>query len=70
MLVTKKWAVSTTAILVTVFLMASLAQFGAVEANPGFPPGIFDEPTIYIASPSLGKIYQETSIPIEIDVLP
>jgi hypothetical protein len=72
-LVVVRWAVLATATLATVFLMAALAQFGVVEANPGIPPGIFDDPTINIDSPRLyqgGKIYQETSIPIEVDVLP
>ena len=32
-LVAMRWAVLATAILVTVFLMAPLAQFGAVEPN-------------------------------------
>jgi hypothetical protein len=66
LLVVIRWAA--TAVIVTFFLMATLAQFGAAEANPG----IFDEPTIYIASPLLylGKTYQETSIPIEVDVYP
>ena len=68
LLVAVRWVVFATAIIVTLFLVAPLAQFGAVEANPG----TFDEPTIYIASPLLypGKIYQETSIPIEVDVYP
>ena len=64
-----RWAA--TVILVTVFLMATLAQFGGVEANPGIP-GIFDAPTIDIDSPHMypGDIYQETSIPIEVRVSP
>jgi hypothetical protein len=37
-----RWAVLATAILVIVFLMAPLAQFGAVEANPfSFRPGLY-----------------------------
>jgi hypothetical protein len=49
-LVVVRWAVLATATLATVFLMAALAQFGVVEANPGIPPGIFDDPTINIDS--------------------
>jgi hypothetical protein len=69
LLVAMRWAA--TAILVTVFLVAPLAQFGAVEANPGIP-GIFDAPTIDIDSPHMypGDLYQETSIPIEVRVSP
>jgi hypothetical protein len=69
LLVAVRWVA--TAILVTIFLMAPLAQFGAVEANPGIP-GIFDAPTIDIDSPHMypGDIYQETSIPIEVRVSP
>ncbi len=57
-----------TAFIVTVFLMATLAQRGAVEANPGIS-GIFRDPTIHIDSPNFGKIYLETSIPIEVDII-
>ena len=69
LLVAVRWVA--TAILVTIFLMAPLAQFGAVEANPGIP-GIFDAPTIDIDSPHMypGDLYQETSIPIEVRVSP
>jgi hypothetical protein len=69
LLVAMRWAA--TAILLTVFLTAPLAQFGAVEANPGIP-GLFDDPTIDIDSPHMypGDIYQETSIPIEVRVSP
>jgi hypothetical protein len=59
-------AVLATAILVTVFLTVPLAQFGAVKANPEY---FFCSPAIGIVSPSFGKIYQETSIPIKVDVL-
>jgi hypothetical protein len=45
--------------------MAPLAQFGAVEANTYF----FCSPAIGIVSPSPGNPYQETSIPIKVDVL-
>ena len=49
--------------------MATLAQRGAVEANPGIS-GIFRDPTIHIDSPNryAGKIYLEISIPIKVDV--
>lgn len=63
-----RWVFLATAILVTVFLMEPLAQFGAVEANPG----PFECPAIDIDSPHMypGDIYQETSIPIEVRVSP
>ncbi len=66
---TMRWAVLATAILVTVCLMVSFPQFGAVKANPG----PFECPTIHIDSPRLyqgGKIYREASIPIKVDVHP
>jgi len=67
LLVAVRWAVLVTAIPVIVFLVAPLAQFGAVEATSPF-----DDPIIDIASPILypGEIYQETSIPIEVRVFP
>jgi hypothetical protein len=47
-----RWAVLATAILVTVFLMAPLAQFGSVEANPfSFSPGL------YVYSPGSSHVY-------------
>ena len=64
-----RWAVLATAILLTVFLMAPLAQMGVVLANP-FMFG----PHIGIASPQQFKennyqtIYQTTSIPIQIQI--
>jgi hypothetical protein len=63
-----RWAVSAIAILVTLFLMASLAKFGAVEANPR----PFECPDIQIDYPLNypSDIYQETSIPIEVRVSP
>lgn len=58
-------ATSATAILATLFLMASLAKFAAVEANPL----TFDCPYIHIDLPKVYPyIYQETSIPIEVRV--
>lgn len=66
-MVAVRWAVLATAILVTVFLMASLAQFGAVEATSPL-----DDPTIDIASPVLylQDIYRENSMPIKVNVYP
>jgi len=47
-----RWAVLATAILVIVFLMTPLAQFGSVEANPfSFRPGL------YVRSPASSHIY-------------
>ena len=75
LLVPMKWAA--TAILVTVFLMATFAQRGVAEADipfddPGISDGSLYDPDINIDSPSLypEEIYQETSIPIEVSVNP
>jgi hypothetical protein len=68
LLVAVRWAVLATAVLATVCLMAPLAQFETVKANPG----MYDYPVISIDSPVLypAEIYQETSIPIEVSVFP
>ncbi len=52
-------------VLVIVFLMEPLAQFGTVEAQ--YP---FCNPAIEIDSPQPEEVYNTTSIPIEIVVLP
>lgn len=67
-LVAMRWAA--TAILVTLFLMAPLAQFGGVEANPAIP--LYYDPTIRIDSPHLyeERVYEEVRIPIKVDVFP
>ncbi len=52
-------------VLVIVFLMEPLAQFGTVEAQ--YP---FCNPAIEIDSPQPEAVYNTTSIPIEIVVLP
>ena len=67
LLVPKKWAA--TVILVTVFLMTTLVQFGVVEANPWIGLGNL-EPSINIVSPDGVKICLETSISIEVIVNP
>jgi len=70
-----RWAA--TAVLVTVFLMATFAQRGVAEADipfddPGISDGSLYDPDVNIDSPSLypEEIYQETSIPIEVGVFP
>lgn len=62
-----KWAVLATAILMTVLSIAPLTQFEVVKATSPLA-----DPTIDIASPISypGKIYQETSVPIEVRVFP
>ena len=50
-----------TAVLVIIFLMQPIAQFGALEANP------ISHPFILVESPEhymVGKIYQDTSVDI------
>ena len=65
LLVAVRWV--PTAVLVIVFLMASLTQLGAVVATSPL-----DDPVIDIASPVRYQegIYQETSVPIEVRVFP
>jgi len=57
-----------TSVLVIIFLMASIAQMVAVEANPYN----VISPYLFIESPDASPwvIYQTTSIPIEVEVLP
>jgi hypothetical protein len=63
-LVAIRWAA--TAILVIGFLMAPLAQFGAVEANPfGFTPS----PGIYVYSPTPEQIYWEPNVEISFKII-
>lgn len=50
-----------TAVLVIVFLIAPIAQMGAVEANP------YNYPSIGIESPKV-RIYQTTTIPVVIQI--
>ena len=69
LLVAVRCAVLATAILVTVFLMAPLPQFGTVKANPGIPSCFFDSPKISVVSPRVGNIIREPSTPIKVDVL-
>ena len=54
-----------TVVLLLVFLMEPLAQFGTVKAQ--YP---FCNPTVTINSPQPEAVYNATSIPIEILVLP
>jgi len=67
-LVAIRWAA--TVVIVTVFLMATLAQFEVAEANPGIP--LYYDPSIHIDSPHLyeERVYQEARIPIKVDVFP
>ncbi len=60
-----------TAVLVIVFLMVSLTQMVAVKANP-WSVYTFMEPHVFIESPDASPwvIYQTTSVPIEVQVLP
>ena len=60
-----------TTLLVIVFLMVSLTQMVAVKANP-WSVYTFMEPHVFIESPDASPwvIYQTTSIPIEVQVLP
>jgi hypothetical protein len=64
----RRAVVTLTAILVIIFLMEPIAQFEAVEANPYN----FIKPYLFIESPDASPwvIYQTTSIPIEVEVLP
>jgi len=57
-----------TAVLVIIFLMQPIAQMGVVEANPYN----VISPYLFIESPDASPwvIYQTTSIPIEVEVLP
>ncbi len=57
-----------TSFLVIIFLMEPLIQFGDVEANPYN----YISPYLFIESPDASPwvIYQTTSIPIEVEVLP
>jgi hypothetical protein len=64
----RRAVVALTAILVIVFLMQSMTQMVAVEANPYN----YISPYIFIESPTIAKseIYQTTSIPIKVTVFP
>ena len=60
-------AVLATAILVLVFLMAPLAQFGAVEANPYiFGPST---PGIYVYSPEPEEVFWEPNVEISFEIV-
>jgi hypothetical protein len=58
-------AVYVAAMLLLVFLVISIAQSGVVDANPNFI-----SPYLSIDSPNAYRIYQTTSVPIEVHVLP
>jgi hypothetical protein len=59
-----RWAVLATAILVTAFLMAPLAQNGAVKANPyTFSPGL------YVYSPEPDDVYWEPNVEIYFKII-
>ena len=63
-MVAVRGVVLATALLVTVFLMPPLAQFGTVEANPyTFSPGI----DVY--SPSPGEVYREPNVDIYFKII-
>ncbi len=59
-------AVYVAAMLLLVFLVQSIAQSGVVDANPYN----FITPYLSIDSPNAYRIYQTTSVPIEVHVLP
>jgi len=67
LLVTMKRAVLATAIIVTFFLMAPLAQFGAVKANPViFGP---TSPGIYVYSPTPEQVYWDPNVEISFEIV-
>jgi hypothetical protein len=59
-------AVYVTAILLLVFLLGFAVQMGVVDANPYN----FISPYLFIDSPDAYRVYQTTSVPLEVHVLP